>query len=347
MTRLVFITQRVDPEHPALAATVPKLRALARRVDEVVVLALDGRPDVLPENCTVRLFGRGGRPARVVRLERDLHAALSGGGALAVVAHMVPVYAVLAAPLARVRKVPLLLWYTHWKATAALRVAERLVDGVVSVDRRSFPLDSEKVRGIGHGIDLGEFTCRPPSRPGRLRVLALGRYSPSKGYDALVRAAAAAAAQGLDLEVRVVGPTLTEEERRHKEDLARLCASLGVADRVVLTGPVPRGDVPRLFESTDVFVNNMRAGAPDKVVYEAAAACVPVLASNPVLADVVAPPYRFDRDRPEHLVEALVRVASLPAAELERSTREARDRVAAAHSVYHWAEALLAAARRS
>ena len=32
MTKLVFITQQVDPRHPALAATVPKIRALAKRV---------------------------------------------------------------------------------------------------------------------------------------------------------------------------------------------------------------------------------------------------------------------------------------------------------------------------
>jgi hypothetical protein len=39
VAKLVFITQHVDPRHPALAATVPKIRALAERVDEVVVLA--------------------------------------------------------------------------------------------------------------------------------------------------------------------------------------------------------------------------------------------------------------------------------------------------------------------
>ena len=43
MRRLIFITQQVDPGHPALAATVPKIRALAELVDEVVVLA-DRRP---------------------------------------------------------------------------------------------------------------------------------------------------------------------------------------------------------------------------------------------------------------------------------------------------------------
>ena len=29
LPKLVFVTQQVDPAHPALAATVPKVRALA------------------------------------------------------------------------------------------------------------------------------------------------------------------------------------------------------------------------------------------------------------------------------------------------------------------------------
>ena len=39
----------------------------------------------------------------------------------------------------------------------------------------------------------------------------------------------------------------------------------------------------------------MRAGAPDKVVYEAAAACLPVLASNPIFDELLAPEQRFTR----------------------------------------------------
>jgi hypothetical protein len=37
---------------------------------------------------------------------------------------------------------------------------------------------------------------------------------------------------------------------------------------------VPRAEVPALFARSDVLINNMEAGAPDKVVYEAAAACL-------------------------------------------------------------------------
>ena len=43
---------------------------------------------------------------------------------------------------------------------------------------------------------------------------------------------------------------------------------------------VLRAEVPELFSRADVLVNNMRAGATDKVVYEACAACVPVIADG-------------------------------------------------------------------
>ena len=46
--RVVFVTQQVDPAHPALAATVPKLRALAALVEEAVVLADGVVAETLP-----------------------------------------------------------------------------------------------------------------------------------------------------------------------------------------------------------------------------------------------------------------------------------------------------------
>ncbi len=67
--RLVFVTQRIDPAHPALGVTIAKLRALATRFDDVVVLAADAVAGQLPANCRVRLYGartQAGRGARYV-----------------------------------------------------------------------------------------------------------------------------------------------------------------------------------------------------------------------------------------------------------------------------------------
>src|SRR6185436_20639433 len=224
MRRLVFLTQSVDPAHPVLAATIPKIRALAARVDEVVVLAQSGGGEGLPSNVDVRSFGAATQPGRAWRFEREFARALPAD---AVVAHMIPVYVLLAAPLVRPRRIPLLLWYTHWKASPTLRVAERLATTIVSVDRRSFPLASRKVRGIGHGIDVNEFSCTERASNEKVRALVLGRYSPAKGLETILRAA-----RGLDdIELEVHGAALNELEERHRDGLAGLGLPLGDAVR--------------------------------------------------------------------------------------------------------------------
>jgi glycosyltransferase involved in cell wall biosynthesis len=237
--RLVFITQQVDPDHPALGATVPKIAALARRVDEVVVLADGAVPDALPANARVRTFGARTKTGRGARFQAALAAELPGLRGGAVVAHMCPIYAVLAAPLVRPLRIPLVLWYTHWRASRLLRAAERASTAVTSVDRRSFPLPSRKVRAIGHGIDVGEFACTDHRGDGGLRLLALGRYSPAKGLDVVVHAVAAT-----DARLTVHGPTLTPLERQHRETLGELVDALAIGDRIRLEGPVPRAQVP-------------------------------------------------------------------------------------------------------
>ena len=339
--KLVFITQQVDPGHPALAATVPKIAALAALVDEVVVLADGAVDDVLPENCRVRTFRAARRAGRGARFEAALAREVGGLRGGAVVAHMCPIYAVLAAPLVRPLGIPLVLWFTHWRASRLLRAAERVSTAVVSVDRRSFPLESGKVHAIGHGIDVTEFSCAPARDASGLRLLALGRYSPAKGLDVMLRALAAVD-DGVRLDVH--GPALSAEEHEHLAELKRLTLELPVDNRVSLGGPLPRAEIPTLFASHDALVNNMRAGAPDKVVYEAAAACVPVLASNPVFDTLLDPAQLFSRDDPGELADRIRALAALSPAERETLGRRLRGRVEESHSVDSWARGVLEAA---
>ena len=216
MRKFVFITQVVDPDHPALGATVAKIAALAARVDEVVVLALEGTADALPDNCRVLTFGAPSRSQRVARFTTTLASACRSRPD-AVLAHMAPVYAVLAAPWCRPRRVPLLLWYTHWKETTMLRIGLHTADAVVTVDRRSFPLETPKVTAIGHGIAVDDFPCvdRVTRDDAGLRVLSLGRYSPAKGIDTVVRAVAMTPGTSMIHH----GPTLTDEESAHRTAL--------------------------------------------------------------------------------------------------------------------------------
>ena len=325
--RLIFVTQQVDPAHPVLAATVPKIRALASRFDEVVVLASSAEEGVLPDNCRTVRYGADARARRGALYARALNRELTWRPA-AILVHMVPLLAVLAAPVARPRGVPILLWFTHWKASRTLALAERVSSRVLTVDRRSFPLESRKVVAIGHGIDLDRFPCTAREPAGRLRAIALGRTSPAKGYETIVRAAELA---DVDLEVR--GPSFTAEERAERARLVALGARV--------EEPVPYAEVPGLLFGKDVLVNNMREGALDKVVYEAAATCMPVLASNSGFEDVLPPELRFAREDPQDLAERLVRLRDADRAAIGAGLRAA---VVERHSVEHWADEVAKAA---
>jgi glycosyltransferase involved in cell wall biosynthesis len=345
--RLVFVTQSVDPDDPVLAATIPKLRALAARVDELAVVAQRAVAGALPREVRVRVFGAPTRVGRALRFERALGAELRRRPD-ALVAHMIPLYAILAAPLARPLGVRVVLWYTHWNAHPLLRAAERAANVITSVDRRSFPLASRKVVPIGHGIDLDDFPCRVAGGNGTLRLLALGRYSPAKGLDVVLHGVRRALDDGLDVRLTAHGSAGNAVERAHREELGGLVDGLGLAERVRLEPPVRRSELPRLFGEADALVNNMRAGAPDKVVYEAAAGCLPVLASNPVFDELFAglpAPLAFARERPDELADRLRSLAALDPAERGALGAELRRRVAERHSVETWADGILAAAR--
>jgi glycosyltransferase involved in cell wall biosynthesis len=344
VSKVVFITQQVDPRHPALAATVPKIAALAALVDEVVVLADGAVPGVLPANCRVRTFRAGYKALRGARFEAALTRELPGLRGGAVVAHMCPIYAVLAAPLVRPLRIPVVLWFTHWRTSDLLKAAERVSTAVTSVDVRSFPLPSRKLRAIGHGIDLEEFPCVKPGAGDGTRLLALGRYSTAKGLDVAVAAVPLA---GDDVELHVHGPALSDEERAHRAELEELVFELDLDGRVTIGDPVPRRDVPALFATHDALVNNMRAGAPDKVVYEAAASCLPVLASNPIFDELLAPDQRFTRWDPRALAERIRMLAAMTTDERAKLGRGLRARVAESHSVQSWARGILDAAGMS
>lgn len=327
--RIVFVTQAADASHPVLGATLPKIRALAERVDEVVVIGDSVTSDGLPANCTARTFAAPSQAARGARYLAALAPELMRRP-VAVVAHMSPVFALLAAPLARPLRVPLLLWFTQQAAGPSLGAAERVVDRILTVDARSVPLHSRKVRAIGHGVDVASLPCVPERRPPLRRLLGLGRYAPVKGWETVLRALPHLP----DATFTLHGPMLTDADRAHRPQLEALAGRLDVRHRVSFGGEVGYAEVPHLLGLADALVNATRGNAADKVVYEAAASCLPVFASSPVFDTLLPESLRFEGDRPESLAD---RVSSYETG----AGRPLRSLVEAGHSVDHWAERVL------
>ena len=335
--KLVFVTQTLDPAHPALAQTIDLAGALAARVDELAVVTRDADWHA-PANTSVRLFEARSRPGRVAAFESAAVAATRGADAVLV--HMVPEFALLAAPIARARRIPLLLWYTHWHASGALKAATRVVDVALSVDVSSYPVPTTKLRPIGHAIDVARFDAPPVAEHGGpLRLLALGRTARWKGLTTLLDALDRASA---DITLEIRGPSLTADEVAHRAELM----ARADGERVRVLDPAPRDDVPAWLEAVDAVVspNEPRSGTTlDKAVFEAAACRRPVVSTNAAFAplldglpvELLAPP-----NDAAMLAERLDGLARAPHANRVAAGEELRRRVVAGHSLDHWAEAV-------
>jgi glycosyltransferase involved in cell wall biosynthesis len=346
VSRVVIVTQQADRSHPFLAATVAQIRALAERVDEVVVLADAVAAEDLPPNCRVRSFAASRRSLRGVRFVLALAAELRRPRDLVVLAHMCPIYAVLAAPLARPLGVPVLLWFTQQRAGRLLVLADRLVDAIVTVDARSVPLRSVKVRPIGHGIDPDEFPCAEHESGSGLQLLSLGRYAAAKRHDVAVRGVRELVDRGFDARLLVHGSEATPHDADVRSALAALARELGVEERVTLGGSVRRDLLPGVLAEADVLVNASESGSADKVVFEAALSGLLACAASPVFDTLLPEKLRFPPGDAQVLAERLATVAGLPDERRRALAHELRARVLAQHSVGHWADAILEAAAR-
>jgi glycosyltransferase involved in cell wall biosynthesis len=341
--RIVFVTQLIDPDDPVLGFVVRQIQVLTTLAD-VVVISNEVRTETHGLEAEIISLGKehgNSRAGRGIRYLVTLADTIRGVRPSAMIAHMCPLYLNAAAPVARACGIPQLLWFVHPDDSFSLRLAERLADAVITALPASYPRHGPKVIPIGHAIDTDALAFAPLRSGERLplELLALGRTSPIKGYDRVIRAVSAARRAGVDARLRIVGPSVTDAERRHRSELEEL-AGRYAAGAVRVEGPTKRTGVAHEIRASDVVVNATEAGSADKVVFEAMSCGRPVLASSPAFASMLEGlplDLRFPGHDVAALTDRIVTLAGTPRSTLELIGQELRRRVETEHSLTHWA----------
>lgn len=337
----VFVTQLVDTNDPLLGFVIRWVKALESVFPRVTVVANEVRSHL--DGVAVVSLGKERSLGRARRTWHYLRAIerLTRDGRPFVLTHMCPDYANIAAPVTMLRGVPLLLWFAHPARTWELRLAEKLVDAILTSLPGSYPGESSKLRVIGQATDVETLVPSDlPPRGSEFRIAAIGRTSPSKGFETIIRAVGALRRTVPELRLRVVGPSSTLEEWRHRHELERLISRLDLGDVVRLEPGVPPEEVPRIIRESHALVNAMVAGSGDKVVFEAMALARPVIVSNPsfrALLDDLEPPLLFKQGDVEQLAARLRALVELEDARLGEVGHLLRRRVVDSHSLTTWA----------
>jgi glycosyltransferase involved in cell wall biosynthesis len=352
LKHLVFVTQVVDPVDPTLGFVHGWIAALASRVDRMTVIGNEVRePLRLPANVDVISLGKereASRLARGIAYERAVTQSVSGVGTV-LFAHMCPVYLNLAAPIAKTRRIPTILWFAHPADSNALWLADRSADAVLTSLPGAYPRPGPKVHIVGQAIDTDAiaFDDRAREDGAPLRLVAMGRTSPAKGFDRIMRAVARAREEGTNVELRVIGPATTPAELAHAAELGRLIEGLRSNGAIRLEPNVAPTEVPAVLAGADALVNAMVAGSGDKVVFESMAVGRLPLVSNPAFVEVLGGlplELRFERDDERMLASRIETLARADPVVVDETRRMLRARVERDHSLAGWADRVLAVA---
>lgn len=279
---LLMFNLAVDDEHVTLAFGLRWIEELAARFEHVdVVTMMEGRHQ-LPSNVAVWSVGRErGYPKwfRALRFYWLVWRILRQRRIDVVFTHMIPVFAVLFWPIARLTGLKNVLWYAHGATPIMLRLAHRLVDHVVSSTPQSFRLVSNKISYIGQGVDVECYSAVNRIADPVFRILTVGRLAPSKGLDVLL-AGLTGWRPERDWHLTIVGDATSEDEQRYAQSLRQRAPEMLGSHRVTFTGRLDQEAIASQFAKADVFVNLSATGSLDKAIVEAMACGCPVLSSN-------------------------------------------------------------------
>lgn len=350
INHLLIFNLATDANDPMLGFTTTWINALAdycAAIDVVTMTA--GRLSLKPN---VRVFSVGkekgySEPRRALEFYRILVQLLAESRYDACFAHMMPLFAVMGAPLLKAHRVPITLWYTHKSVTRTLRLAEKLVNHVVTASPESFRIPSSKVVITGHGIDTDLFSptaaMRDPDAP--FTIVSVGRIAPVKRIEVLIEAARILRDENPDLNfrIRIVGEASPSEQDYARQ--LRASVTRNKLDSIVdLSGGILYEQVADAYRCAKAMVNTSHTGSIDKAVLEAMACGLPVITSNEAYRAILAPwaevLFAAD-DSPEMLARLLRGLMALPAEERRLLGLQLRQIVIDQHSLDHLIEQLM------
>jgi glycosyltransferase involved in cell wall biosynthesis len=344
---ILLFNLATDADDPVLGFTTGWIRTLADRVEFIDVITMRAGRLQVPSNVRIHSVGkeRGySEPRRVVEFYRVLRRILRAHPIDVCFSHMMPLFTVLAGPVLKAKRIPIVTWYAHPKLTWVLRLAHGLSNRMVASVSTAYPYRHDKFISIGQGIDTNLFTVDKvlPDEPPM--ILCVGRLSPIKDHPTLITAVRLLKHDWAQpFRVVVLGGPATARDESYTLSLFQQVKQLGLAATISFEPPITMETLPSWYRRCTVVVNMTPTGSGDKVVWEAMACGRPSVVANEGFRETLgayADRLLFTYGKPEELSQRLRWILGRSNIERESMGDYLRKQVAETHSLERLAERL-------
>jgi len=315
--KLLIITKTVDEQDQLLGFFVEWLRLFANKFEKVEVLCLVKGKYSLPSNVAVHEIGKYQGISKLKYIFNFYFLIFTLRNKYDVVfVHMNPIWMVVGGIFWKITRKKSFLWYTSGGVTPKLKIAEKFADTILTASKESFRLPSKKIIVTGHGIDTGLF--KPDisklnfDRDSKFnfRILSVGRIALVKNYEILIDAAKILKDKGINFSVTMVGEAPLEGDRNYEVEIRSKIKNLGLENNFNFVGKVNHNDLPKYYQSHDIFIHLSKTGSLDKTILEAMSCGMKVLSSSDVSKPFLPPELIFNDSDSVELAEKIIALAN-------------------------------------
>ena len=216
--KLLIFTQIIDLNDDVLGFMHGWIAEFARNCESVTAVCLKMGEHNLPPNVKVLSLGKERGKSRlkyVFNFYKYLWQERKNYDKVFV--HMNYEYVVMGGIFWRILRKKIGLWYAHGKVPFQLRLAEKLTHVIFSSTKSGCRLVSPKINVIGQGIDtekllITDYEWRLNNRN---KIISIGRISPSKDYETLIKAVEILKNQGIKLKAEIIGGPAMESDKEY------------------------------------------------------------------------------------------------------------------------------------
>ena len=370
--KLLILTQKADINDDVLGFMHGWIKEFSKHCESVIVVCLQKGEYDLPDNIKVLSLGKEEKNNfQFFPLQRDHAKAVAifpasagprqGGGNFqllnkikyflnffkyiwqerknydTVFVHMNKEYVILGGFLWRILGKKIGLWYAHGHAPFSLKIAEKLAHIIFTSTKSGFRLPSKKVNIVGQGIDIDKFKIESLKLKvnDKLKIITVGRISPVKDYETLIKAIELLKKENIDLQVDIIGGAGLSEQEKYLSDLKKIVLEKKLDNVINFVGAVPNKDIINYLQSANLFVNMSSTGSLDKAMVEAMACELPILTCNEAMKDVLGEfqdLLMYDKGDYKGLAQKINMIKGMEVSEIENLGKKLREIVENNHS---------------
>ncbi len=316
--QLIFITRKVDKNDDRSGFVYDWIEEFSRHLDRLVVICQEtGDLGTLPENVAIYSLGKEKKNPKLKQFYLfHKHLSSHTPNSAGIFAHMMPIYSILAGPWAKIYRKKLIQWYTHSSLDWRIKFAGLWADEFATASQKSFNLQTKKpVHILGHGIKLDKFKPslkKSTTTQNEFNILSIGRISPSKDYESIIKAIYELKEQGSgNINLSIIGSPALNKQQRYMQNLQSMVDNMQLKGKVKFMGGMPQSQIIKYLQSADLFINLSETHSLDKAVLEAMACEVPTLTSNRAFIEVLPKMLIVDKDNPRELAQKIAQLLSL------------------------------------